>query len=421
MTARSIALALVATTVLSASASEPRGTVSLRQALALALEHNPDLAAFSSDMRAADAHILQARLIPNPELEMTSENVAGSGSFANARRSENTLLLGQLIELGGKRSARVREARFGRELAQFDYETKKREVFLQTAEHFVDLLAAQRRVALNEELVSLANGFIPALERRAEAGKASDLEKTRFEIATGSARIDLENSKRDLLAMRQRLAAQWGSMNPQFSSVVGDLDATPTPPSFDALARKLPSNPRLARFGAEAAKREAALAREKAAAIPDLTLRAGARQLNETKDGTAVVGLSLPLPLWNRNQGNIKAAREQIVRAGAERATAATLLMTEASDAYQNMARARTTIMTLRESILPAADRTLQATAEGYERGRLSYFEVLDARRTIGGARLQYIQALADYHKALHTIEALTAASRPHDLPSLHE
>ena len=89
---------------------------------------------------------------------------------------------------------------------------------MKTAEHFIDVLAGQRRVALNEELVQLAISFIPAVEKRVEAGKASDLEKTRFDVAIGSARIDLEQAKRDLLSARHRLAAQWGSTRSRASA-----------------------------------------------------------------------------------------------------------------------------------------------------------------------------------------------------------
>lgn len=396
---------------------EPGGALTLRQALALTLTRSPELAAVNYDIRIAEARILQAKLLPNPAAEITSENIVGTGGYSDARRSENTLLLGQLIELGGKRRARVREATSARDLAFFGYEAKKREVFLETAQHFVDVLAGQRRVAVNEELVRLANDFIPAIEKRLEAGRASDLEKTRFDVAIASARIDLEQARGDLTAARQRLAAQWGSMKPRFSSVVGNLESTPATASLDTLASRLAANPRLARFGAEVAQREAALAREKAAAVPDVTLNAGARQINETKDATAIVGFSLPLPLWNRNQGNIRAAREQIGRANAEQAAAAATLMTELSDAYHNLARARSAILILRDNVLPGADSALTATTEGYEAGRFSYLDVLDARRTIGAARIQYLQAISDYHKALHVIEALTAEPRPHNLP----
>ena len=397
--------------------NEPTGALTLRQALALALSRSPELAAFDYDIRIAEARILQAKSSPNPEVDFTGESVAGTDAYSNADQSENTLLLSQLIELGGKRRARVREAGLGRELAGFDYEIRKREVYLKTAEHFVDLLAGQRRVALAEELVRFANEFVPAVEKRVEAGKASSLEKTRFDMALASARIDLEEARRDVLAGRQRLAAQWGSTRPRFASVAGDLDRTPATASLDMLARRLAANPRLARFGAEVAQREAALAREKAAVVPDVTLRAGPRQINETKDVTAVVGFSLPLPLWNRNQGNIRAAQEQISRTGAEQATAAAALMTELTDAYQNLSRARATIEILRDEVLPGGESALTATTEGYEAGRFSYLEVLDTRRTIGAARIQYLQAITDYHKALHTVEALTVDPGPHNLP----
>ncbi len=396
---------------------EPAGPLTLRQALALTLTRSPELAAVSYDVRIAEARILQAKLLPNPELGLEAEDIVGSGAFSNAGRSENTLQLGQLIELGGKRRARAREAGLGRDLARFDYETKKREVFVKTAENFIDVLAGQRRVALSEELVQLASSFIPAVEKRVEAGKASDLEKTRFDVAIGSARIDLEQARRDLLSARQRLAAQWGSTKPRFGSAVGNLDATPAAGSFESLASKLETNPRLARFGTEIAHREAALAREKAAAVPDVTLRAGGRHIAESKDATAVVGLSVPLPFWNRNQGNIRAAREQIGRAGAEQAAAAAALTAELSTSYQNLTRARTSIGILRDTVLPGAESALNATGEGYEAGRFSYLDVLDARRTISAARIQYLQAITDYHKALHEVEALTAKPTLHNLP----
>ena len=415
-----IALLLLAASVAVAGESrhtEPTGALTLRQALALVLSRSPELATFDYDIRIAEARILKAKSTPNPEADFTGESVAGTGSYSNADQSENTLLLSQLIELGGKRRARIREAAFGRELAGFDYEIRKREVFQKTAERFVDLLAGQRRVALAEELVRLANEFAPAVEKRVEAGRASSLEKMRFDMALASARIELEEARRNVLAGRQRLVAQWGSSRPRFASVAGDLDATPATASLDILARRLPANPRLARFGAEVAQREAALAREKAAVVPDVTLRAGARQIEETEDVTAVVGFSLPLPLWNRNQGNIGAAQEQISRAGAEQATVCGRAHDGINRRLPDPLSGSRDHQILREEVLPGGESALTATTEGYEAGRFSYIDVLDTRRTISAARLQYLQAITDYHKALHTVEALTADPRPHNLP----
>ena len=322
-----------------------------------------------------------------------------------------------MIELGGKRRARIREASFGRELAEFDYQTTKREVFLKTAQDFVDVLALQRRVAVNEELVRLANDFVPNVVKRIEAGKASDLERTRFDVAIGSARIDLERARHDLAAARQRLASRWGALKPRFASATGNLDATPAVASLDVLAGRLAASPRLARFGTEAAQREAALAREKAAAIPDVTVQAGGRRINESDDTTAVIGLSMPLPLWNRNQGNILAARQRLSQTDAARAAAAAALMTELTDAYEKLQQARDAIGILRANVLPGADKAFKATSEGYEAGRFSYLDMVEARRSVGAARTQYLEALADFHKALHAVEALTVDPHPYNLP----
>jgi cobalt-zinc-cadmium efflux system outer membrane protein len=146
-------------------------------------------------------------------------------------------------------------------------------------------------------------------------------------------------------------------------------------------------------------------------------MRGGGRQINETNDTTAVIGFSLPLPLWNQNQGNIRAARERIEQANSEQAAAAAALMTELTQGYESLEQARAAIAILRENVLPGAEEALKATTEGYEAGRFSYLDVLEARRTSGAARIQYLQAVADYHKALHAIETLTADPRTHNLP----
>jgi cobalt-zinc-cadmium efflux system outer membrane protein len=391
---------------------EPKGELSLRQAFALTLAYNPELAATNYDIRIAEARLLQARLWPNPEVEISGENIAGTDRYSDSDLSENTLLLGQLIELGRKRSARVQEAAAGRTLAEFDYETKKREVFRKTAEQFVELLAAQQRVEVHEGLVRLAYDFEPAVRKRLETGRASDLEKTRIEVVIASARIDLEQARGEVATGRIRLAAQWGSSKPGFGRAVGDLNPIPSVASFDVLAMRLSANPRLARFRTVIAQREGMLAREKAAAVPDLMLRAGPRRIGETNDTTAVVALSVPLPLWNRNQGNIAVAREQVARAGAEQAAISVALMGELAEAYQSLVRSRSTIQILRESVLPGVESALAATNEGYEAGRFSYLEVLDARRATGAARIQHLQALTEYHKAFHAIEALTVDPR---------
>lgn len=394
-----------------AAVSEPTGPLTLRQALALALSRSPELAAFSYDIRIAEARILQARLLPNPESSLNSENIGGSGDVSGTGAAERTLQLGQLIELAGKRKKRVVEARLGRKLAEFDYEVKKREVFLDTHQAFVDVLAGQRAIAVNEQIVGLTESVLPDIRRRMEAGKTSTIELTRSNVAIATARIGLAQAKRDVEVARHRLAAQWGATKPRFSVALGNLDDSPPLASLDSLASLLSGNPRLARFDTERAHRQATLEREKAAAVPDVTILGGVRQFSETDSAAFLLGFSVPIPLFNRNQGNILAAREHIGKTEAERRFVQATISAELAEAYHTAVAAREQIQFFRDTVMPQSDEALEVTSEGYRAGRFSYLEFLDVQRSVVTARQQYVAALLIHQQAIARVESLTSGS----------
>jgi cobalt-zinc-cadmium efflux system outer membrane protein len=389
-------------------ATEPSAELTLHRALALTLKQNPELAAFSWDVRSADARVLQAGLWPNPELGTQAEDIGGTKESGGVKRSQTTLQLSQLIELGGKRGARVRQAAFARELAKLDYESKRLDVLKKTTQAFVEVLAGQERVRLAQENVDLASGLVPDIRKRIEAGKASAIEQTRVDVEVASARIELEQAKRNLLAARQHLAAQWGSTKPDFDRAVGDLDTIQPWPNLTTLSSNLSQNPELTRWEPEKEKREVTLRLQQADAVPNLTLSAGPRYIAETGEWTQVVGFTLPLPLWNRNQGAILEAQNQLAKLEDERHSTVARLSTELSDAYQTAARSADEVRILKDSVLPGAEKSVTTMQEGYQAGRFSYLDINEARRTLNAARLQYLQALSDYHKAVADIEALT-------------
>ena len=395
----------------SISAAEAARDLTLRQAIALTLKQNPELAAFSWDLRSADARLLQARLWPNPELGTQTEDIGGTKQASGFSRSQTTVQLSQVIELGGKRSARVREAAYGRELANLDYESKRLDVLKKTTQAFVDVLVGQERLRLRQENLDLVSGLLPDIKRRIEAGKASAIEQTRVDVEVASARIELEQAKRTLLAGRQRLSAQWGSTKPDFGRAVGDLDTIQSPSNLTALSFNLSLNPELTRWEPEKQKREATLRLQQADAVPNLTLSAGPRYIVERREWTQVVGFSLPLPLWNRNQGAILEAQNQLAKLEDEKRSMVSRLSTELNDAYQTVARTTDEIRVLKDSVLPGAEKSVTTMQEGYQAGRFSYLDITDARRTLNTARVQYLQALSEYHKAVAEIEAL--ANRP--------
>ena len=408
-------LCLTASTLRSGDAPallNPAGTLTLREALRLTILQNPELAAADTATRSAEGRLLQATLLPNPSVFTENENLVGSGPYRGARASENTIQLSQLIELGGKRAARVRVAQAGRTLAGHDYEAKRLEVLVETTRAFLQTLAAQRRVVLAGETARLADDLVPAIQRRVEAGAANAVEVTRAQNATATARIESQQAARDLATARQRLAAGWGVASPRFGSVAGDLERLPAVPSYETLAGRLPQNPSLARFPAEATQRRAELARARAQAVPDVTAAVGPRYITESNEVTVRLNLSVGLPVFDRNQGAIKEAQAELVRTGQLQQAAATRLSVSLNDAYRNLLAARQEIDTLQGTLLPGAESAFRQINEGYAAGRYSLLDVLDARRTLAGGRTQLVNAQAAYHEALAEIEGLTGQVR---------
>ncbi|ODU25153.1 MAG: hypothetical protein ABS95_01005 [Verrucomicrobia bacterium SCN 57-15] len=392
---------------------EPTGALTLRQALALALAKNPELAAFSWDVRAGEARLLQAGLRPNPVVTFEPQDITGSGDYSGGGRSEITLQLGQLIELGGKRAARMRAAALERDLAGWDYETKRIAVFSQTAQDFLDVLREQQRLALAEETIRLAQQVVDTVTARVKAAATHAEEATKAEVALASVQIERDQIERALVAARQRLAANWSSAQPRFERAEGNLDSIAPIPALEQLSQKLAQNPELARWTTEISQREAALQLEKTKAKPDITVGGGYRRKEESGDDVAVLGVSIPLPLFNRNQGKIKEAEYRLARSQEEQRASEVRVTTALNQAYQALAAAQSEISALKQKVLPGAQSVFETVSEHYREARYSYLEVLDAQRTLFSARSQLLRSLTDYHRAVLAIERLIGEPLP--------
>ena len=387
------------------------GTLSLNEALALATSRSPELAAFSYDERAADARLLQAGLKPNPVITFEHENFSGSGDFNWAEQSETTLSLGRLLELGGKREARMEVARAGQAAVRFEYQAKRREVLGRTAVAFVEVLGAQLRVELAEETAKLAAEFVPLIQQRAAAGVASTLETARGDVALATAQVGVEQARRELSAARRALATQWGAKSATFSEVTGNIDRQPSLPTFASAFAKLSRHPLITRWDAEKEVRMAIVERERANAKPDITVTGGARWLQGDGEAALVAGVSIPWPYTNRNQGNIAEAQALAQKTEAEKRTAQAALTGQLGEAWESLAKAMNQIEVLESKLLPAANSAIEAASTAYQAGRLSQLEILDARRTLTDARAQALEARIAAHKAAASLDALTATS----------
>jgi cobalt-zinc-cadmium efflux system outer membrane protein len=393
---------------LPAAAPEPSGTIALADALSAAVSRSPALVAFSWEVRARDAELLQAGAFPNPELATEVEDFAGSGERRGFGGSQTTLSFAQLIELGGKRGKRMQVASLERDLAAWDFEAARLSLLAETTKAFVATLALQERVALASELVRIGDESLRTVRTAVRAGGTSPVEASRSAVAVEQTAIERERATRALAAARAALAASWGARAAAFDRVVGDLDAIAAPPPLDRLAQALAENPDLARWATEARQREAALEQQRARRIPDVTFGLGPRYYADDSSAGLVAGLSVPLPLFDRNRGGILQAEYRLKRAASEQAAAETAAQAQLASAYQALAAAHAEVVALRERALPAAESAYSGALEAYRTARFRYLEVLDAQRTLFELRASELDALAAYHSAAADIERLT-------------
>jgi cobalt-zinc-cadmium efflux system outer membrane protein len=391
--------------------AEPTGPITLRQALALALMHNPELKAFSWDVRISEANRLQAGLWPNPELEFEVGEAGGAGQRSDFDGAETTIQLSQLIELGDKRSKRIKLASLEKELAGWDYEAKRLDVFTEVAKAFTEVLAAQQGVELTRELLQVSEELVDTVTKRVNAGKDSPLEQTKAIVALSNIRIEHQQAIEYLEFTRKQLAATWAGTKPKFKSASGRLDILSPIPSIDKLISLIEQNPDIVRWLPAIDKAKAALELEKAKAISDITVSGGFQRFNETDDNAILFGISIALPISDKNQAGQLRARYELARAGEEQRAAYSRVQMELARAYQALSKAYTEATELNKNVLEGAEGVFEASKTGYAQGKLDYLNVLDAQRTLFEAKARYIDSLACYHAAKADVERLIGCS----------
>lgn len=400
--------------VVGASAQEAAPPpLSLGDALKRAAAQNPTLAAQGYAERAAEALIEQAGLRPNPTLDVGLENVLGTGRTQGVRSLETTVQASQTFERGGKRENRVALAGREREVAAKEFAVRRAEILTDSAHAYIAVLAAQQRLALAAEPLKLARETVTAVEVRVNAGVASPAETARARAALAAAQADYARAEASLLTARAVLAATWGGVPAEVSGVAGTLQIPDALPSEAAFLTKLATHPRLDLQQALIAGRRAVLQLQQAQATQDVTASGGLRFLRDGTDAAFVAGFSVPIPYRNKNQGNIRAARENL--AGAEQSVRAVEveLRVAFTAAWQDLTAAHLAAQNLRRVALPATEEAYAAVRRAYEQGQLPLIDVLDAQRALVALRRELLDAEAAYAAALARAEALTDVSFP--------
>jgi len=387
-------------------AAEPSGPLGLRGALALARQFNPGLSSASREREAADAAVVQAGAWPNPVFEAQVEDL---------RRDNRTttLQLSQPIELGGKRAARVAAAERARDQAASALLARRSELRASTITLFFDVLAAQERLRLAQDSVGLAEAATRAAVNRVAAGKVAPLEESRARVAEAGIRVELLQAEGALRSARRQLAALWGNANPRFTHADGAIDLLPAATS-DAVQGRLSDAPVLRQARLEVERRQALSTLEQARRVPDITVSLGAKRVPADEGmgsgsgrNQVVVGVSVPLPIFDTNRGNVAEALSREEKARDDLLAAELQLHADVAQATERLRSARATAETLQRDALPGAEAAYKAAARGFELGKFSFLEALDAQRTLFQVRNQYLLAAAEAHRSASELDRL--------------
>ena len=375
-------------------------TLTLESALQSAFAGNPDLAAAQWEIDIAQGGRQQAGLIPNPVASWDAEDT---------RRSTRTttVKLSQTLELGGKRGARIEVASRAQDAAAQELEQRRNLLRAEVIDGFYGALRAQERLELAQRSMALAERGLVIANGRVTAGKASPVEATRARVQVSQIRLERSRAEIGVSDAYRRLAAITGSATIGFERVEAGAVSTPALPSATQLLARLESTAELRLAQLQIQQRDAGLGLEKAQRIPDLDISIGSQYDASVRERVNLVGVSMPIPLFNRNQGNVLAASRRADQARDLRNATELRLRTETRQALDLWATANSEVRAFNQVILPAAQSAVDSATRGFEMGKFNFLDVLDAQRTLIAARTQYLAALAQATDAWVRIERI--------------
>ena len=382
------------------SATAPAGPLlTLALALKMAREDNPELSGARHELGAAEGARVQAGAWLNPTLETLLED-------QRAETRTTTIALSQPLELGGKRDARIAAADRAIDIARIQLLGKELDLEADVTAAFFAALIAQDRVNLARASLDLARRGSDAAGKRVTAGKVSPVEETKAKVAEAEVRRALIQASGELKTSLAQLRAAIGS-GPAIAGVDGDALAIPDIPSAEQASGLIDTSPAVVEARLQTQRQQALVDLEQAKRIPDLTFTVGAKRDAELARNQAVLGLSIPLPVFDANRGNIQEAYRRRDKAEDLARATEVRLRAEAAAARQRFETSVEEVDALKREILPGAQSAFDAATKGYELGKFSYLDALDAQRTLLQARAQYLQALADAHRSATDLNRL--------------
>jgi cobalt-zinc-cadmium efflux system outer membrane protein len=377
--------------------------LTLAEAQRLAESSHPLVRTREAQMAAAEGARREAAplLFNNPEL--SADRVRRRGDAPDSRAREWTLGIAQTIETGGQQSRRREAAAASIEALRAEVEDARRQARAEAALRFHALLAAQRRVALEQRALELLDQTAQGVAKRRAAGEDTRLDANVAAIEAERARNALASAREQLLDARGELAVvlQWAPST--LPEIAGEL----TPPSSDrtayALDQLLATARGLPRRRALDARVDAARARvdlERASRAPDVTvgLNVGREGPGGSRERVTGVTVAVPLPVFRRNHAAIGQAVSEASQAEIERTVAERDAQAQIRRLWSRLEMQRERVLRLQGSVGAAAADNQQLAAKSRQAGQIGLLDQLLVNRQALDAERELGDALAEYH-----------------------
>lgn len=385
-----------------------QSALTFENAVSLSFSRSPQLRISGSEIQEKYGQRIQAGLFPNPIFAYSLDGLGGNTAFQNNEGMESSYTLSQLIELGGKRCLRSDVAKYEYFAAIAGYEITCVQLLNQLLKAFVEVAAAQELLRIAEEQKQISLQVLNAVAAKVEAGKASLIDQNKSKIAFAHSEITLTRARADLKNAKQNLSILWGCSCPNFDFVEYPFFEVQGPASFEGCCAKLKNNPELIQTQYIYLASRHNLNLEKSIRIPDVTVTVGYESEQCIRNGGLIVGVSLPLPVFDQNQGNIHTARSQITKVCDVYAQLQLLLQNRLAYAHRELFSAFQEVERFKSTVLKAAVESFEFAREGYQEGKFDYLDMLDSQRTLFEVQVSYIDALLNYHQKHADIEYLS-------------
>ncbi|SDF32721.1 TolC family protein [Terriglobus roseus] len=385
--------------------------MTLAQWLDLAETHHPSLIEARAAVTRSEQQARQVALPPDPVVGYSGEHIRG-GSYHGG---EQGAFLSQEIVLGRKLALRRDVARAEGKANELGVETQRARVHNDVAQRFFDALSAQVSVSIHERMLKRAEDAQVNAHELMRVGQADAADVLKAEIQAEQAKMDFVDAQRMFLGAFGRLAATAGVSSMSAQPLDGKLTEPPQMDIQDLMRKGVDDSPAVKQATASVAIAEAQVKSAKRESIPDMKITAGEWYSGERLDGTnkaagwmGFAQAGVQLPLWNRNQGNVGAAKAELSRAQAAVVRTQMWTRDRAEPIAQQYEQARFTAERYRTQMLPRARRAYELEVMKYQQMGQAYPKVLEAQAMLYELELGYVKALHEEWSTAIALENFT-------------